>query len=336
MIASKSTVVNVTSGLGLRRGRDNFLRTGGPSLIADLIARAELPVGIWEYRLIAPFHASGSTPPLQVRTHAVNGVNLWCKPGDNGTGVKGVLIVERDKGISAEDVCKKLMKKVGILPPTEGTPSPRKNGHAQVTQDTPNDVPAEELVEDDELALVLVAVDAIAAHPEPADYVQYLRAIGAELGGTRLIPDIDEAIKLCVAEGWLRRDRLAWQLTLTGRSFIEETMGSELGSAPIGSLSVAGLPAATPLPAAPSAPLPAAPVESIASKVLRYKDKLTDLLKVGDKLSTCRTAQADIKKKIKNLEHDLQAQINLEAELSAGINISALESLFGPPPKEVK
>lgn len=88
---------NRISGQGGGKG-DVFGRSRGDRLIAGLLASAGLAKGAWTFRVLEPLPCSGATPPLQIRRPEAHGVIIHAKPGDNGTCVKGMLVVTPDKG----------------------------------------------------------------------------------------------------------------------------------------------------------------------------------------------------------------------------------------------
>lgn len=86
----------------------SFEAARGDRLVADLLIRAGITEGTWRLRLTEPFRASSHTPIIQVRRADQYGVILHIKPGDNGSAVKGMLIVEKDKRWTPEEVYTKL------------------------------------------------------------------------------------------------------------------------------------------------------------------------------------------------------------------------------------
>ncbi len=80
----------------------------GDRLIANLLIQAGYGSGTWRFRLKEPFRASSHTPAIQVRHAEQYGVVINVKPGDNGSAVKGLLIVEKEKGLTPDEVYQKL------------------------------------------------------------------------------------------------------------------------------------------------------------------------------------------------------------------------------------
>lgn len=93
---------------GAASRQNDFESAKGDRIIADLLIQAGLAEGTWRFRVREPFRASNHTPRIQVRGVTEWGVALNVKPGGNGSAVKGVLVVDRDKGISAKEVYDKL------------------------------------------------------------------------------------------------------------------------------------------------------------------------------------------------------------------------------------
>lgn len=96
----------VVGASGAVNARNRFFGNHGPNMLVTFLQEAGLDYGTWVFRIQESFRVSGRTPPIQVRRPVINGVSLWLKPGDNGSGVKGILLVTKDKNKTPEEVYK--------------------------------------------------------------------------------------------------------------------------------------------------------------------------------------------------------------------------------------
>lgn len=116
------------SGDSATQGRE-FDRHRGDRLVADLLIRAGFTTGTWTFRIIEGVRCSSHTPAIQVRRPEVNGVILHVKPGDNGSGVKGVLIVTRDKGVTPDEVYQRLTNAMVVAEVTPNVAAGKPKAH---------------------------------------------------------------------------------------------------------------------------------------------------------------------------------------------------------------
>ncbi len=69
-----------------------FEREGGLNLLRDFLVAAVSPTTSgWRYTVLTTVRTGGATPPVRVRRHDDKGVHVYLKPGDNATGVRGLL-----------------------------------------------------------------------------------------------------------------------------------------------------------------------------------------------------------------------------------------------------
>jgi len=131
--APKFELVLAESGdshLGIDR---NFRKNRGDRLLANLLISAGL-TGTWKFHYIQALPSTGHTPPITIKQHEQHGVRIRIKPGDNGSCVLGLLLVERASGLTPLTVHQKLMAAVEDVDKdlTDGLTAPvPTNGHGK-------------------------------------------------------------------------------------------------------------------------------------------------------------------------------------------------------------
>ncbi len=161
--------------------REDFRRHGGTAMLGELLQKADLGRGRWTFRLLSGYHTTGRTPRVQIRgvDEKVLGVRIWLKPGNNETGIKGVLYVTRDRNLSPTQVYEMLKKAAApmyediedaLLDPER--PQPPTVDHIET------------VVEDGETELILMAVQSLCQQEfrYGSDIADYLNRVRTEIG----------------------------------------------------------------------------------------------------------------------------------------------------------
>lgn len=258
---------------------DRFRRYHGPDLLAELLEQAGLAQGAWTFRISAAVKASGRTPPIQVRRVESAGVHLWLKPGSNDSGVKGTLLVTKDKELSNEEVYRRLTETVDRQAVLD-----RKRAQ-------PETVPHVELfVDDDDARLLLTAVHEARTLACP-DVPAFVRVIAEKMSSEAADPSYWlEALEVLVDRGWLVDKKTHYQVTPPGFAFLEGGPGPAAANG------------AAPMPAEPTPPPP------VAKLLVAHKDKLAHLVALANSLAKLHAHREQIAK------DTLQAELRL-AEL---------------------
>lgn len=194
--------------------RNKFYTNHGPNMLTTFLQEAGLDYGNWVFRIQEPFRVSGKTPPIQVRRPVVNGVSLWLKPGDNGSGLKGVLLVTKDKNKTPEDVYKLLDEK--LKQERAQTAESRCVDHIDLD------------VDDLTLVLLLEAVDEVVTEGR----FQFMNTFVDKVARRMTKEDVDvshwlEVLEHAVCLGLLKDEKTHYAVTQKGLEFVAHADDSE-------------------------------------------------------------------------------------------------------------
>lgn len=95
-----------TTGKDPGRLKELFIRNNGPELLTQLLHDAGYNHGEWTFKVSRRVKGSGGMPPVQVKRVENYGIQLWLRPRDNNSAVKGLLMVM--KPLEPEEVFTKL------------------------------------------------------------------------------------------------------------------------------------------------------------------------------------------------------------------------------------
>lgn len=285
-----------------------FDRSRGRDHLATLLAEIGITDGEWLFRVCDTYKTRSTPAPLQVRRADVTGVHIWMKFGDNASGVKGVLVVTRDKGITPDELYRALASKMRADEPFAGQPR----------SSLPRFVdPSPEIV-----ALVLTAANDLATR-HWATLDGFLAAMLEVVeGGDLLTPaDLLEVLETLVDKGLMSAHKTSYSVTQDGQARLDTTEKEPVVAAPT----------APPAPA-PKAPapvtVPATDDTDIVAIVTRHKAKLERLLKLPELVAGSRAKQRELKAQIAKLMEELEKETAKEKAVVMECDPEALKLLL--------
>lgn len=195
-----------TPGTAQQNVRTRFLRNRGPDVLTKLLEDAGLAQGRWKFKIIKAFRASSHTPLVEVYRAEQYGVSLKVKPGDNASGLVGVLIADRDKGTPME-----IYHKLRAVTAPESPHEVEKDGSLLN-------------LETETARLLLLAIQSCVMEGRGyQDRDDFVRAVVAEIGPEESPMYWHDNIKELVALGMITEERTVYQLTDKGERLMSDT-----------------------------------------------------------------------------------------------------------------
>jgi len=281
-----------------------FQHNRGPLLLRTALDKAGVKTGRFVYRIIDSFKTRGLTKPVQVRRHDATAVHVWLKPGDNGSGVKGVLMVDRDEGPNTPESVYNALR--GYTTATYG----RRTEAVVPTGPTVNDATAE--------LLILAVNDANTKHH--ATLADFENAVLDALRGVSFEPELEQ-LNLMLLElghrGWILDHGSYFAVTPEGQAWADNPTrpATEAPKVPAGS---------------PGKPAPPAADPNDAVELLRTQSgKLARLMALPNLIAQSRVRQQELRTQIDTLKAQLDAEEGVELGLREEIDEGAVRRLLG-------
>ena len=286
-----------------------FHQVHGSDHVATLLAEAGITDGECLFRVCDTYKSRGRPAPIQVRRFDETGVHIWMNHGDNESGVKGVLVVTKDKTIAPEDLYKKLRAVVAADELFRGDPGPG----LPRSIDPPQDL----------VVLVLTAANEMVASHWPT-HDAFISAMLPKVG-CESAADLIELLETLVDRGLMSSHRTSYAVSRDGQALLDALPPPPEPQPEPETPTVATQ--------APAAPTPAAKTDDndIVALVAANKAKLERLLKLPELVAECRKRKKDLQGQIEKLMEDLKKEALKEQQLLDGFDPDALRLLIEEP-----
>ena len=288
----------------LRRDHNDLVkaldRNHGRDHLATMLCEAGVTEGRWLFRVCDTYKTRGVPKPLQIRRFDHTGVHIWLKYGDNESGVKGVLVVTKDKEVTPEHLYNTLRAHVHPF---------------DVSADTGRTALPTHYEPDEATTLAVLAAANVLAAQRWANLDSFLTAMQEIMGDDAAsAADLLETLETLVDKELMSSHKTSYGVTPNGQA--------RLDSAP---KPVAPPPVPASVPPAAATGGPTDPIALIA----QHRSKLERLLKLPELVAASRAEQQRLSTEIEKMMDRLGVEVAKEQEMLKECNADAVRALLG-------